>query len=298
MDAPQRCGLVAIVGRANVGKSSLLNAVLGQKLSITSRKPQTTRYRILGVHTADAVQLVFVDTPGWQRKPRNQMNRLMNRQVRQALGDVDHAVMLCDARGWQADDELVAAMLEEAGVPSVLVLNKHDLVRDKGRLLPVIDGISRSHPVFREFFPVCARTGQGVDALLAWLSAQMPPRDHLFPPDQLTDRSERFLSGEIIREKTMRYLGDELPYRTSVIVDEFVDEEQLTRITATVWVDRDSQKSIVIGKSGALMKKIASDARRDIESLLGRKVFLTCWVKTKRGWADSAEALHSIGLDD
>ncbi|MEQ8230249.1 MAG: GTPase Era [Gammaproteobacteria bacterium] len=297
-ETTERCGLVAIVGRANVGKSTLLNAILGQKLSITSRKPQTTRYRILGVHTAGETQLVFVDTPGWQRAPRNQMNRLMNRQVRQALGDVDLAVMLCDARGWQADDELVATMLTEAAVPSALVLNKHDLVRDKRRLLPVIDDIARSHPVFREYFPLCARSGQGVDALLAWLGTQLPAREHMFPPDQLTDRSERFLSAEIIREKTMRYLGDELPYRTSVIIEEFVDEDRLTRITATVWVDRDSQKSIVIGKSGALMKKIASDARRDLETLLGRKVFLTCWVKTKRGWADSAEALHSIGLDD
>lgn len=298
MGGQQRCGLIAIVGRANVGKSTLLNAILGQKLSITSRKPQTTRYRLLGVHTLADTQLVFVDTPGWQRKPRNQLNRLMNRQVRQALGDVDLAVMLCDARGWQADDELVAAMLEESGVPSVLALNKHDLVGDKRRLLPVIDSIAKAHPAFAEFFPLCARSGKGVDELLAYLAAQMPEREHLFAADQLTDRSERFLCGEIIREKTMRYLGDELPYRTSVILDEFVDEDQLTRITATVWVDRDSQKSIVIGKSGALMKKIASDARRDIEELLGRKVFLTCWVKTKRGWADSAEALHSIGLDE
>lgn len=294
----RRCGLVAIVGRANVGKSTLLNTVLGQKLSITSRKPQTTRYRILGVHTADEDQLVFVDTPGWQRSPRNQLNRMMNRQVHQALAEVDVAVMLCDARGWHADDELVSAMLREAQLPAVLALNKHDLLASKQSLLPRIAELADTQRHFSEFFPICARTGDGVPAVLECLVGHSPEREHLFNADQLTDRSERFLAGEIVREKTMRYLGDELPYRTGVVLDEFKDEDQLTRIVATVWVDRDSQKAIVIGKSGALMKKIASDARRDIEHLLGRKVFLTVWVKTKRGWADSPEALRSIGLTD
>lgn len=293
-----RCGLVAIVGRPNVGKSTLLNAILGQKLSITSRKPQTTRYQILGVHTADSVQLVFVDTPGWQRHPRNQLNRLMNRQINQALTDVDCVVMLCDARGWVADDDQVVRMVEQAGKPAVLVINKHDMLRDKQALLPLLSRLAAAHPTFDAFLPLCARTGDGITALLEQLARHMPAREHMFPPDQLTDRSERFLSAEIVREKTMRYLGDELPYRTSVVIDEFADETDLTRITATVWVERDSQKPIVIGKAGSLMKKIASDARRDIEQLLGRKVFLTVWVKTKRGWTDSAEALQQIGLGE
>lgn len=295
---PSRCGLVAIVGRPNVGKSTLLNAILGQKISITSRKPQTTRYQILGVHTVADTQLVFVDTPGWQRHPRNQLNRLMNRQINQALSDVDYVVMLCDARGWHGDDELVVQMVEQAGKPAVLVINKHDMLRSKDRLLPLIASVSAAHPGFEAVFPLCARTSNGLESLLEHLLGHMPERDHLFPPEQLTNRSERFLCGEIIREKTMRYLGDELPYRTSVMIDDCKDEEGLTRIIATVWVERDSQKSIVIGKSGALMKKIASDARRDIESLLERKVFLTVWVKTKRGWTDSVDALHQIGLSD
>ncbi len=293
-----RCGLVAIVGRANVGKSTLLNQILRQKISITSRKPQTTRYQILGLHTEADTQLVFVDTPGWQRHPKNQLNRLMNRQVRQALGDVDCVVMLSDARGWQGDDKLVVELIEQAGVPALLALNKRDLVKDKQALLPLLAELSAAHTVFEEFYPICARTGAGVAELVAELSRRMPEREHLFPADQVTDRSERFLCGEIIREKTMRYLGDELPYRTTVVIDEMLEEEGLTRIFATVWVDRDSQKSIVIGKQGALMKRMATDARIELESLLQRKVFLKVWVKTKRGWADSAEALQIIGLSD
>lgn len=294
----ERCGLVAIVGRANVGKSTLLNAILGQKLSITSRKPQTTRYQLLGVHTVAATQFVFVDTPGWQRSPRNQLNRLMNRQVNQAMRDVDCIVMLCDARGWTADDDLVSRMVEQSGLPALLVLNKHDMLKHKDQLLPTIERLAASESHFLEFLPLCARTGNGVERLLDALARHMPERPHMFPPDQLTDRSERFLAGEIVREKTMRYLGDELPYRTSVVIDDFTDEDRLTRIIATVWVERDSQKPIVIGKSGELMKRIASDARRDLEQMLGRKVFLTVWVKTKRGWTDNAEALQAIGLGE
>lgn len=293
-----RCGLVAILGRPNVGKSTLLNQILQQKISITSRKPQTTRYQILGLHTEGDDQLVFVDTPGWQRQPKNQLNRMMNRQVRHALADVDGILMLCDARGWHDDDKLVVKLIEEAATPALLALNKRDLVRDKKTLLPLIASLSEKFPAFEEFFPICARTGAGVDVLLQQLRQRMPAREHLFPADQVTDRTERFLSAEIIREKTMRYLGDELPYRTTVIIDEFKREGDLTRIYATVWVDRDSQKSIVIGKNGSLMKRMSTDARQEIEQLIDGKVFLKVWVKTKRGWADSTEALHSIGLAD
>lgn len=293
----EHCGLVAIVGRANVGKSTLLNAIVGQKLSITSRKPQTTRYALLGVNTVDDTQFVFVDTPGWQRQPKSQMNRLMNRQVRQALSDVDCAVLVSDARSWLADDDLVYTLLQEAAVPVVHALNKHDLLKQKSDLLPRLAALSASHPC-AALVPICARTGAGVPALLQEVAAFIPERPHLFPGDQITDRSERFLAGEIIREKTMRNLGDELPYRTTVIIEQFKEEGDVTHIHATLWVDRDSQKSIVIGKDGALMKRMSVEARRDLETLLGRRVYLKVWVKTKRGWADSPEALQIIGLAD
>ena len=293
----QRCGFVAIVGRPNVGKSTLLNRILGQKISITSRKPQTTRYQILGIDTVDETQLIFVDTPGWQRQPRFEINRLMNRQVRQALFDVDCAIQVIDARGWHADDDLVYAMLKEARVPALLAMNKHDLVKSKPNLLPQIAALSNSKP-FGAFVPVCAKSGEGLEDLRRAIVEIAPIREHIFPVDQLTDRSERFMAGEIIREKSMRYLGDELPYRTTVIIDEFRDSDEITHIYATVWVDRDSQKPIVIGKNGALLKRISTDARRELERLLGRKVYLKIWVKTKRGWINNPEALQLIGLTD
>lgn len=295
----ERCGLVAIVGRANVGKSTLLNSILGQKLSITSRKPQTTRYQILGVHTdaAAETQYVFVDTPGWQRQPKSQLNRLMNRQVKQALSDVDCAVLVSDARSWQADDELVYDMLTQANTPIIHVLNKQDLLQTKSTLLPRLAELASKYPC-AAFVPISARGGSGVSSVLREVSAFLPERPYLFPADQITDRSERFLCGEIIREKTMRYLGDELPYRTTVIIDDFKEEGEITHIHATLWVDRDSQKPIVIGKDGALMKRMSTEARLDLETLLGRRVYLKVWVKTKRGWADSADALMIIGLTD
>jgi GTPase len=293
----RHCGFIAIVGRPNVGKSTLLNRMLGQKVSITSRKPQTTRYRILGVDTVDETQLIFVDTPGWQRQPRSEINRLMNRQVRQALFDVDCAVQVIDARGWHADDDLVYAMLKEARLPALLAMNKHDLVKSKPDLLPRIAALADSKP-FEAFVPVCAKNGEGLEELRRIITEFAPAREHLFPGDQVTDRSERFLAGEIIREKSMRYLGDELPYRTTVIIDEFRAGEDITYVHATIWVDRDSQKSIVIGKKGALLKRISTDARHELEDLLGRKVYLKIWVKTKRGWIDNPEALQLIGLAD
>jgi len=293
----ERCGLVAIVGRANVGKSTLLNAILGQKLSITSRKPQTTRYQILGVKTVDNTQLVFVDTPGWQRHPKNELNRMMNRQVRHALGDVDRAVLVTDARYWHADDQIVYDMLTQAELPIVLALNKHDLLKAKSDLLPLLAQLG-AEKNFSAIIPICARTGSGVDDLINELGKAMPERAHLYPHDQITDRPERFFASEIIREKTLRFLGDELPYRTTVLIDDFKDEENLTSILATIWVERDSQKSIVIGKDGELLKRISTEARQDLEQLLGRRVYLRVWVKTRRGWTDSPEAMQPLGLGD
>ena len=293
----EHCGLVAIVGRANVGKSTLLNAILGQKLSITSRKPQTTRYQILGAKTVDNTQLVFVDTPGWQRHPKNELNRRMNRQVRHALGDVDRAVLVTEARYWHADDEVVYDMLVQAELPIVLALNKHDLLKAKSDLLPQMAKLG-AEKSFAAMIPVCARSGSGVLDLVTELRGTMPARPHLFPHDQITDRPERFFASEIIREKTLRFLGDELPYRTSVLIDEFKDEDGITRILATIWVERDSQKSIVIGKDGELLKRISTEARQDLETLLERRVYLRVWVKTRRNWTDSAEAMQPLGLGD
>lgn len=293
----ERCGLVAIVGRANVGKSTLLNSILGQKLSITSRKPQTTRYQILGVKTVQHTQLVFVDTPGWQRHPKNELNRQMNRQVRHALGDVDRAVLVADARYWHADDQVVYEMLSQAELPMVLALNKHDLLKSKSDLLPLIAKLSVDKH-FAAIIPICARSGSGVDDLVKELGTAMPARAHLYPHDQITDRPERFFASEIIREKTLRFLGDELPYRTTVLIDEFKDEQDVTHILATIWVERDSQKSIVIGKDGELLKRISTEARQDLEQLLQRRVYLRVWVKTRRGWTDSPEAMQPLGLGD
>ena len=292
-----RCGFIAIVGRPNVGKSTLLNRILGQKLSITSRKPQTTRYQILGIDTVDDTQLIFLDTPGWQRRPKTAINRLMNRQVTQALSDINFAVQVSDARGWHNDDDLVYTMLAKANVPSLLAMNKHDLLDSKSDLLPQIAFVSKEKS-FKALIPICAKNGNGLKELRRAIIEHVPEREHVFPQDQLTDRPERFLAGEIIREKTMNYLGDELPYRTTVIVDEFREYDEITHIHATVWVDRNSQKPIVIGKDGAVMKRISTDARRDLEKLLGRKVYLKAWVKTKRGWMDNPDALQMIGLTD
>ena len=294
---PERCALIAIIGRPNVGKSTLLNCILGQKISITSRKPQTTRYQIMGVHTVNETQLIFVDTPGWQRQPKSELNRLMNRQVRRALADVDCIVMMVDARGWRREDELVFGLAVEQRLPRLLALNKHDLLAGKSELLPRLEKISREC-AFDTYVPICARTGDGVDALLTSIMAHVPERPHLFPADQVTDRPLRFLAGEVVREKLMRYLGDELPYATSVAIEEFDESGDITRIHATVWVERESQKAIVIGKAGRLLKQISSAARRDLEALLEHPAYLRIWVKTKSGWANDRSALGRLGMCD
>jgi len=291
-----KCGLIAIVGRPNVGKSTMLNQILKQKISITSRKPQTTRYQIIGIHTEGDSQIIFVDTPGWQIAPKNRLNRLMNREVKQALSDVDLILMLCDSRQWTLGDEKIATLVNESGVSAILALNKIDLLQNKNSLLPTIAKISENYTNFSEFIPACAQTVAGVEALLEFIMFSLPERPFIFPKGQVTDRPERFLCGEIIREKTMNYLGDELPYTTTVVIDDFEELETITNIIATIWVGRDSQKPIVIGKNGSLLKRIASDARSDIEELLQRKVFMKVWVKTKRGWLDSTEAMKTIGL--
>jgi len=292
-----RCGTIAIVGRPNVGKSTLLNRIVGQKISITSRKPQTTWYQVLGVATLDEAQMIFVDTPGWQYRPHRQLNRLMNRQINAALSGVDIVVMVADARGWHDDDANVVALFETLECPKILALNKHDQVTDKKQILPLIEDV-RSRHHFDEIIPTNARRGDNVEVLLELISAALPPGPHRFPKDQITSHGERFLVAELIREKLIRGLGDELPYSVSVVIESFRDTKDIVEIEAEIWVEREGQKGIVIGAKGARLKAIASAARKDIETLLQRPVYLQTWVKTKGKWSDDLNALRELDLND
>ncbi|HET9701294.1 MAG TPA: GTPase Era [Burkholderiales bacterium] len=290
---PQRAGFVAIVGRPNVGKSTLLNRLVGQKLSITSRRPQTTRHHIIGIRTEPGAQLVFVDTPGFQTRHLNALNRSLNRAVTSTLKTVDAVVFVVEALRYGPEDRQVLRLLPQ-DVPVVLVINKVDLLRDKSRLLPFIEQMSAEHG-FAEVFPVSAEKGQQVEALAGALRAYLPPGPMLYGEDELTDRSERFLAAELLREKLFRLLGDEIPYATSVEVEKFELEGNLRRIAASVIVDKHGQKAIVIGSNGEKLKEIATSARKDMERLFGGKVFLEVWVKVRSGWADDERAVKSLG---
>ncbi len=296
-DAPTRCGTIAIVGRPNVGKSTLLNRIVGQKISITSRKPQTTWQQILGLTTLGAAQLIFVDTPGWQQRPGRQINRMMNREIHAALSDVDVVLMLGEARGWQADDDKVVNLFSALACPKVLALNKHDLVHRKSDLLPVLAAIQARYE-FDEIVPTNARTGDNVDVLLTTLAEKLPFGEHRFPADQITNVSERFLVGELLREKLIRGLGEELPYSVSVVITDFREKPTGVEIDAEIWVEREGQKGIVIGAKGERLKAIATAARKDIENLLQRSVYLQTWVKTKRKWSDDINALRELDLGE
>jgi GTP-binding protein Era len=302
--AQPRTGYVAIVGRPNVGKSTLLNALVGEKVSITSRKPQTTRERVLGVLTRGAPptqsQFIFVDTPGLQRRHGSLLNRRMNEAVRQALTSVDAAVLVIEGRGWTAEDEAVLALLPRPESPeasrAILAINKCDLLAERDRLLPLIAASSAKYP-FVAIVPVSAERGQQTDALLDEIGKLLPAGELLFEPDAYTDRSERFLAAELVREKAFRLLGDELPYGIAVTIDRWVDEGGGTSIIATLVVERDSHKGIVIGKGGAKLKEIGTQARRDISALLGRPVHLETHVRVRQGWHDDAAALRSFGYE-
>lgn len=296
-DVVNRCGTIAIVGRPNVGKSTLLNRIVGQKISITSRKPQTTWQQILGLTTVGAAQMIFVDTPGWQQRPGRQINRMMNREIHAALSDVDVVLMLGEARGWHADDDKVVNLFSDLACPKVLALNKHDLVHRKSDLLPLLADIQARYD-FAEIIPTNARSGDNVDALLAALGEKLPAGEHRFPADQITNVSERFLVGELLREKLIRGLGEELPYSVSVVVTDFREKPTGVEIDAEIWVEREGQKGIVIGAKGERLKAIATAARKDIENLLQRSVYLQTWVKTKRKWSDDINALRELDLGD
>jgi GTP-binding protein Era len=296
MTEPQvkRCGYAAILGRPNVGKSTLLNRLVGQKLAITSDKAQTTRHSILGIKTLEQGQIVFVDTPGLHQRADHAMNRYLNRTAKAVLQNVDVILLVVEACRWTAEDEGVLASVRKAGVPVILVINKLDRIKDKTDLLPYIAARS-SELQYREVIPTSATSGQNIAALEQAVLQCLPRGDNLYPEDQVTDRSERFFAAELLREQLTRRYGKELPYALSVEIETFQEEGDLYRIGAVVWVERPGQKAILIGKEGAAMKETARLARLEMEALFERKVYLSVWVKVKTSWSTDESALARLG---
>jgi GTP-binding protein Era len=288
-----RCGQVAIVGKPNVGKSTLLNALVGARIAITSKRAQTTRQRLRGILTTPQAQVIFVDTPGFQTRHRSPLNERMNRAVRASLADVDAIVAVFEAKKLDAADREVLSLLP-AGVPVIAAVNKVDRLADRGRVLPLLAEIGAARD-FTAIVPVSAEKGWQLEALAAEITACLPPGPPLYAADDLTDRDERFLAAEYLREKIFRLLGEEIPYAAAVMIDSFVQDGALRRIHASVLVEKASQRAILLGKDGARMKAIASAARRDMERLFGGKVFLEVWVRVKAGWADDERMLSRLG---
>ncbi len=297
MTVSTRAGYAALLGRPNVGKSTLLNRLIGQKLSITAPKPQTTRHVILGIQTLPEAQIVYVDTPGLHRQGRRAMNRYLNRAAASVLGYVDVAVLLIEALRWTEEDGDVLQRLAAFSGPVVLAVNKTDRVADKTRLLPFLRDMAGRRE-FAEVVPLSAFKGDNVTVLEQAIARLLPVGDFLFPADQVTTASERFLAAELVREKLTRLLREELPYALTVEIERFAEEGRLTRIHAVIWVERTSQKGIVIGEKGATLREVGRQARQDLERLLGRPVFLETWVKVREGWSDDERALRSLGYAD
>ena len=295
VDKPRRCGLIAIVGRPNVGKSTLMNALVGQKISITSKKAQTTRHRITGIRTVGAAQFVFVDTPGFQTKHSAALNRTLNRTVLASLADVDVVLFVVEAGRFGLDDAKVLALMPE-NKPVVLIANKLDAVTRRTDLLPWLRSMQERH-AFAEFVPMSARKDADVQRLFAILEPYLPEQEWFHDEDALTDRSDRFLASEIIREKLFRLTGDELPYTSTVVIDKFEEEGNLRRIAATIVVERDAHKGMIIGDGGERLKRIGTEARQELEQLMDAKVFLELWVKVRSGWADDEAHLRSYGYE-
>lgn len=293
----ERTGYVAIVGRPNVGKSTLLNRILGQKLSITSRKPQTTRHQILGIKTEDDVQIIYVDTPGIHKLQEKAINRYMNKAATTAVKDVDLILLMIDRMRWTDEDEMALQAVKSQRAPVVLVVNKVDFISEKDELLPWLEEVSKKHN-FDQIVPISAKTGHNVERLESLIESYIPESQHFFPEDQITDRTSRFLAAELVREKIMRQLGDELPYSMTVEIEEFVHTGTLIEISALILVERPSQKAIVIGDGGYRIKQIGQEARKDMEIMFDCKVMLKLWVKVKAGWSDDERALRSLGYDD
>jgi len=298
--APHRAGHVAVIGRPNVGKSTLVNALVGAKVSIVSNRPQTTRHRLLGIATFPEGQLLLVDTPGIHRGEGKQtstaMHRMMNRAARGALEGVDAAVLVVEAGRWDEEDTLAFEALREAGVPVVLAVNQVDRIRDKTALLPYLQAAAEGRD-FAAVHPVSALKRKGLDSLVAALLALMPEQPALYGEDEITDKSQRFLAGELVREQLMRQLGAELPYATTVEIESFTVDGTMLRIGAVIWVEREGQKAIVIGKGGARLREIGTKARQAMERLFDSKVFLETWVRVRAGWSDDEAALKTLGYE-
>ena len=291
----QRCGLVAIVGRPNVGKSTLLNALVGQKISITSKKAQTTRHRITGVRTVGGTQFVFVDTPGFQTTQTKALNRTLNRTVTAALADVDVVLFVVEAGRFGLPDAKVLALLPP-DKPALLIANKLDAMPHRSDVLPWLRGMQERHP-FAEFVPMSAERAADVERLFGIIEPYLPEQPWYYEEDALTDRSDRFLASEIVREKLFRLMGDELPYSCTVVIEKFEEEGKLRRIAASIVVEREAHKGMVIGEGGARLKRIGTEARQELERLLDAKVFLELWVKVRSGWADDESHLRSYGYE-
>jgi len=298
VDLPStRCGYVAIVGRPNVGKSTLLNHMLGQKISITSRKPQTTRNNVVGIKTEGSVQIIFVDTPGLHLGQQKAINRYMNRAASTAMKDVDVVVFMVDRFIWTEEDEAVAKQLNFISSPIILAVNKVDQIDDKEALLPHLQKLTEKLNV-AEIIPLSALRDINLDRLEALLVERLPQAVHLYPEDQITDRSSRFMAAEIVREKITRQLGDELPYQMAVEIEEFKQDGNLLNISALILVERDGQKKILIGDKGERIKLVGQQARMDMEKLFDTKIMLKLWVKVKSGWSDDERAIKSLGYND
>ena len=292
-----RCGFIAIVGRPNVGKSTLLNHLLRQKVSITSRKPQTTRHRILGINSDAEHQCIYVDTPGLHSNQQKALNKVMNNTVVSVINDVDLILFLIEKTNFNEGDHRVLELLSKTHTPVLLLINKIDLVKDKESLLPHINALSKQQD-FNEIVPVSALGGHNLRKIEELVKSYLPRREFLFPEDQVTDRSSRFLAAELIREKVIRQLGDELPYEVTVEIENFQQQESILHIHGLILVDKPGQKKILIGKDGERLKRIGSSAREDMETAFETKVMLNLWVKVKSGWADDERALQSLGYMD
>ncbi len=299
---PRRCGLVAIIGKPNVGKSTLLNALVGQKISITSRKAQTTRHRITGIRTVGATQFVFVDTPGFQTRHANALNRSLNKTVLGAVGDVDLVLFVVEAGQFNQADERVLKLLGE-GVPVLLIANKLDTVHRRAEIAPWLQDMQQRLPA-AEIVPMSAKNPKDIERLFAICAKYLPEQDWWYDEDELTDRSEKFLASEIVREKLFRLTGDELPYTSTVVIEKFEEEapqkkgqKRLVRLAATIVVERDGHKAMVIGDKGERIKRIGTEARVELEKLMDAKVFLELWVKVRSGWADDEARVRSFGYE-
>nr|WP_265259437.1 GTPase Era [Verminephrobacter aporrectodeae] len=296
----QRCGVIAIVGKPNVGKSTLLNALVGEKISITSRKAQTTRHRITGIRTRAQTQFIFVDTPGFQTRHAGALNKSLNKTVLGAIGDVDLILFAVEAGNFTLADARVLSLLKPE-IPALLVANKLDLVQRRADLAPWLKGMQERHP-FAEFVPMSAKNKGDVERLFGICAKYLPEQAWWYAEDELTDRSERFLAGETVREKLFRFTGDELPYSSTVLVDKFEEEasrqyRRLVKIAASIVVERDSHKMMVIGEKGERLKRIGTEARQELEKRMDAKVFLELWVKVRSGWADDAARVRAFGYE-